>query len=63
MFPEYAYSAFQTNLDSLNTTTSVTIDYIFKEVKIILYEMKLYPENIKYISMLYTIKLLLFDLF
>ena len=34
MFPEYAYSAFQTNLDSLNTTTSVTIDYIFKEVKI-----------------------------
>jgi hypothetical protein len=32
-FPEHTDSAFQGTLDSLNTTTSVTIDYINKEVK------------------------------
>jgi hypothetical protein len=34
MFPEYTDKAFQTTLDRLNTTSSVTIDYINKEVKI-----------------------------
>jgi hypothetical protein len=34
MFPDYTDNAFKTTLDSLNTTTSVTIDYINKEVKI-----------------------------
>jgi hypothetical protein len=34
MFPEYTDKAFQTTLDSLNTTSLVTIDYINKEMKI-----------------------------
>ena len=34
MFPDYSDSAFKTALYSLNTSTSVTIDYINKEVKI-----------------------------
>jgi hypothetical protein len=33
MFPEYVDKSFQTSLDSLNTTISVTIDYINKKQK------------------------------
>jgi hypothetical protein len=40
MFPEYTNKAFQKTLDSLNTSTSVTIDYINKEVKIRKYSAK-----------------------
>ncbi len=34
MFPDYSDSAFQTTLNSLNNSNTITIDYINKEVKL-----------------------------